>query len=127
MISHGYVAVLAEPHADDSIRKILESWLARFEKVEQVVPGVQAGNTTTAIQQPLDLIPADHLQFRVIQGGDFAWAYLTRGRRVIETTGLPQEKIALCLDILLELPGVTEIVDQHDDRRLDELERDGLM
>ena len=127
MISHGYVAVFAEPHTDDSIRKILESWLARFEKVEQVVPGVQAGNTTTAIQQPLDLTPADHLQFRVIQGGDFAWAYLTRGRRVIETTGLPQEKIALCLDILLELPGVTEIVDQHDDRRLDELERDGLM
>jgi hypothetical protein len=127
MISHGYVAVFAEPHTDDSIRKILESWFSRFEKVEQVVPGVQAGNTTTAIQRPQDLIPADHLQFRVIQGGDFAWAYLTRGRRVIETTGLPQEKIALCLDILLELPGVNEIVDQHDDRRLDELERDGLM
>ena len=127
MISHGYVAVLAEPHSDDSIRKILESWLSRFEKAEQVIPGVQAGNTSTAIQQPQDLIPADHLQFRVIQGGDFAWAYLTRGRRVIETTGLPHEKIALCLDILLELPGVTEIVDQHDDRRLDELERDGLM
>ena len=127
MISHGYVAVFAEPHTDDSIRMFLESWLARFEKVEQVVPGVQAGNTTTAIRQPQDLIPADHLQFRVIQGGDFAWAYLTRGRRVIETTGLPQEKIALCLDMLLELPGVTEIVDQHDDRRLDELERDGLM
>ena len=48
-------------------------------------------------------------------------------RIVIETTGLPHEKISLCLDILLELPGVTEIVDQHDDRRLDELERDGLM
>jgi hypothetical protein len=127
MISHGYVAVFAEPHTDDSIRKFLESWLARFEKVEQVIPGVQAGNSTTAIEQPQDLIPADHLQFRVIQGDDFAWAYLTRGRRVIETTGLPQEKIALCLDILLELPGVTEIVDQHDDRRLDELERDGLM
>ena len=105
----------------------LESWLARFEKVEQVVPGIQAGNTTTAIQSPQDLIPSDHLQFRVIQGQDFAWAYLTRGRRVIETTGLPQEKISLCLDILLELPGVSEIVDQHDDRRLDELERDGLM
>ena len=127
MISRGYVAVLAEPHTDDSIRKIIESWLARFERVEQVVPGVQAGNTTTAIESPKDLIPSDHLQFRVIQGGDFAWAYLTRGRRVIETTGLPHEKISLCLDILLELPGVTEIVDQHDDRRLDELERDGLM
>ena len=127
MISHGYVAVFAEPHSDDSIRRILESWLGRFEKVEQVIPGIQAGNTTTPIEKPADLIPSDHLQFRVIQGGDFAWAYLTRGRRVIETTGLPQEKIALCLDILLELAGVTEIVDQHDDRRLDELERDGLM
>ena len=127
MISRGYVAVFTEPHTDDSIRNILESWLARFEKVEQVVPGIQAGNTTTAIQSPQDLIPSDHLQFRVIQGQDFAWAYLTRGRRVIETTGLPQEKISLCLDILLELPGVSEIVDQHDDRRLDELERDGLM
>ena len=127
MISRGYVAVFADSHTDNSIRKILESWLGRFEKVEQVVPGIQAGNTTTALQDPKDLIPSDHLQFRVIQGGDFAWAYLTRGRRVIETTGLPQEKISLCLDILLELSGVTEIVDQHDDRRLDELERDGLM
>lgn len=127
MISHGYVAVFAEPHTDDSIRKILDSWLSRFERVEQVIPGVQAGNTTSGIQVPNDLIPSDHLQFRVIQGGDFAWAYLTRGRRVVETTGLPNEKISLCLDILLELSGVTEIVDQHDDRRLDELERDGLM
>ena len=127
MISRGYVAVFSVPHTDESIRKILESWLARFERVEEVVPGLQAGNTTTAIQKPQDLIPSDHLQFRVIQGEDFAWAYLTRGRRVIETTGLPHEKISLCLDILLELPGVTEIVDQHDDRRLDELERDGLM
>ena len=127
MISRGYVAVFTETHTDTSIRKILESWLARFEKIEQVVPGVRAGNTTTAIQKPEDLIPADHLQFRVIQGGDFAWAYLTRGRLVIETTGMPNEKISLCLDILLELPGVQEIVDQHDDRRLDELERDGLM
>lgn len=127
MISRGYVAIFAEPHTDESIRKIVESWLARFEKVEEVVPGIQAGNTTTAILHPQELIPADHLQFRVMQGGDFAWAYLTRGRRVIETTGLPHEKISLCLDILLELAGVTEIVDQHDDRRLDELERDGLM
>jgi hypothetical protein len=127
MISHGYVAVFAEPHTDDIIRIFLDSWLARFERVEQVVPGIQAGNTTAHVQSPKDLLPADHLQFRVLLSGDFAWAYLTRGRRVIETTGLPHEKISLCLDILLELPGVTEIVDQHDDRRLDELERDGLM
>jgi hypothetical protein len=79
------------------------------------------------LTSPQELLPSDHLQFRVIQGDDVSWAYLTRNRRVIETTGLPNEKIALCLDILLELTGVTEIVDQSDDRRLDELERDGLM
>ena len=127
MISRGYVAIFAESHTEDTIRIFLDSWLARFERVEQVIPGIQAGNTTTPLQSPQDFIPSDHLQFRVLLGGDFAWAYLTRGRRVIETTGLPNEKISLCLDILLELPGVTEIVDQHDYRRLDELERDGLM
>lgn len=127
MISRGYVAVFAHPHTDDSIQEILDSWMSRFERVEQVVPGTQAGNTTITLGNSGELLKSDHLQFRVIQGQDFAWAYLTRGRRVIETTGLPNEKIALCLDILLELTGVTEIVDQHDDRRLDELERDGLM
>ena len=127
MISRGYVAVFSQAHTDASIRVILDSWLSRFERVEQVVPGTQAGNTTITLANSNELLKSDHLQFRIIQGQDFAWAYLTRGRRVIETTGLPNEKIALCLDILLELPGVTEIVDQHDDRRLDELERDGLM
>ncbi|NDC79806.1 MAG: hypothetical protein EB090_00805 [Verrucomicrobia bacterium] len=127
MISRGYVAVFSRAHTDASIHGILDSWMSRFERVEQVVPGTQAGNTTITLANPDELLKSDHLQFRVIQGQDFAWAYLTRGRRVIETTGLPNEKIALCLDILLELPEVTEIVDQHDDRRLDELERDGLM
>jgi len=127
MISRGYVAVFALAHSDESILCILDSWMSRFQRVEQVVPGTQAGNTTITLANSGELLKADHLQFRVIQGDDFAWAYLTRGRRVIETTGLPHEKIALCLDILLELPGITEIVDQHDDRRLDELERDGLM
>ena len=127
MISRGYVAVFAEPHSEDSIRIIVESWLERFSRVEQVVPGAQAGNSTVTLTSAKEFLPSDHLQFRVIQGEDFSWAYLTRGRRVIERTGLPHEKIALCLDILLEIHGVTEIVDQSDDRRLDELERDGLM
>jgi hypothetical protein len=127
MISRGYVAVFSEPHTDASIRSILESWLDRFSRIEQVIPGAQAGNSTVTLTSTQELLPSDHLQFRVIQGDDFTWAYLTRNRRVIETTGLPNEKIALCLDILLELTGVTEIVDQSDDRRLDELERDGLM
>jgi hypothetical protein len=127
MISRGYVAVFAEPHTDASIRSILESWFDRFSRIEQVIPGTQAGNSTVTLTSPQELLPSDHLQFRVIQGEDFSWAYLTRNRRVIETTGLPNEKIALCLDILLELTGVKEIVDQSDERRLDELERDGLM
>jgi hypothetical protein len=127
MISRGYIAVFSEPHTDASIRSILESWLERFPRVEQVIPGAQAGNSTITLASSDELLPSDHLQFRIIQGEDFTWAYLTRNRRVIETTGLPNEKISLSLDILLELGGVTEIVDQSDDRRLDELERDGLM
>jgi len=127
MISRGYVAVFSEAHTDASIRSILESWLERFTRVEQVIPGAQAGNSTITLASPDELLPSDPLQFRIIQGEDFTWAYLTRSRRVIETTGLPNEKISLSLDILLELGGVTEIVDQSDDRRLDELERDGLM
>ena len=127
MISRGYVAIFSEPHTDSSIRLILQSWLDRFERVEQIIPGAQAGNSTVTLASPQELLPGDHLQVRILVGGDFTWAYLTRGRRVIETTGLPSEKIALCLDVLLELNGVTEIVDQSDDRRLDELERDGLM
>jgi len=127
MISRGYVAVFSKPHTDASIRAILTSWLDRFTRVEQVIPSAQAGNSTLALASAEELLPSDHLQFRIIQGEDFSWAYLTRNRRVIETTGLPTEQIALSLDVLLELPGVTEIVDQSDDRRLDELERDGLM
>jgi hypothetical protein len=127
MISRGYVAVFSEAHTDASIRSILESWLERFPRVEQVIPGAQAGNSTITLASSDELLPSDHLQFRIIQGEDFTWAYLTRNRRVIETTGLPNEKISLSLDILLELGGVIEIVDQSDDRRLDELERDGLM
>lgn len=127
MISRGYVAIFSEPHTDSSIRLILQSWMERFERIEQIIPGAQAGNSTVTLTSPQELLPGDHLQFRILVGGDFTWAYLTRGRRVIETTGLPSEKIALCLDVLLELNGVTEIVDQSDDRRLDELERDGLM
>jgi hypothetical protein len=127
MISRGYVAIFSEPHTDATIRLILQSWLDRFERVEQIIPGAQAGNSTVTLTSPQELLPGDHLQFRILVGGDFTWAYLTRGRRVIETTGLPSEKIALCLDVLLELNGITEIVDQSDDRRLDELERDGLM
>ena len=127
MISRGYVAVFAQPHSDASIRNLVASWLYRFSRVEQVIPGAQAGNSTVTLTSSGELLPSDHLQFRIIQGDDFCWAYLTRGRCVIETTGLPSEKIALSLDVLLELNGVTEIVDQSDDRRLDELERDGLM
>jgi hypothetical protein len=127
MISRGYVAVFSEAHTDASIRSILESWLERFPRVEQVIPGAQAGNSTITLASSDELLPSDHLQFRIIQGEDFTWAYLTRNRRVIETTGLPNEKISLSLDILLELGGVTEIVDHSDDRRLNELERDGLM
>ena len=45
----------------------------------------------------------------------------------METTGLLDDACTLCLDVLLELPGMAEIIDQKNDKRLDELEAEGLM
>ena len=126
-ISHGYVGLFEKALTDETIRLCVDSWLARFEKVEQACPGAGAGALTMAVNNSADVLNEEHLQFRVLMGGDFAWIYLTKNRRIIETTGLPNREISLCLDALLELPGILEIIDQRDDRRLDQLEAEGLM
>jgi hypothetical protein len=45
----------------------------------------------------------------------------------METTGLPSDQISVCLDVILGLPGLVEVIDQHDDKRLDQLEAEGMM
>ncbi len=129
MISQGYVAVFAKPLTRELISSCVESWLTRFEGIEQVAPHTGSGpGFTLKVKSPADVMwAADSLQFRVLQDASFAWLYLTQNRQAIETTGLPDEGGSLCLDVLLELPHVTEIVREEDERRLDELEAEGLL
>jgi hypothetical protein len=127
MIAKGYVALFAEPHTKESAVAFVESWLERFEKVEQVIPEIKLGNATLQVQNAAEIMWTEQLQFRVINGGEFTWVYFTLGRRAIETTGLPSDEISLCLDVLTELPGTTEIIEGHNDKRLDECEAQGLL
>lgn len=126
MISKGYVGLFKEPLTEKLICQCVASWLKRFEKIEQVCG--DRGALTLEIKTTDDILMKEkHQQFRVLAGIDFAWIYLTKDRYVLETTGMPSENISLCLDVLLDLPELKEIIDQRDDRRLDQLEAEGLM
>lgn len=127
MISKGFVAVTEAPIDREFVRACVGTWLERFERVEQVAP--MAGNSisTLAVAKADDLMWEDNMQFRVLNGPDFAWVYLTLERQAIETSGLPAGEISLCLEVLLELPGITEVVDQINNRRLDQLEAEGIL
>ncbi|MCS7064451.1 MAG: hypothetical protein NZM04_10535 [Methylacidiphilales bacterium] len=127
MISKGFVAISSEPITDEIIRCYIQSWLTRFHRVEQVSPTDTHANVTLHLKSCDEYIPHDQVQFRVLHGDDFAWVYITRNRRVIETTGLPLEEFSLCLEVLLELPSIQEIINDQDDRRLNELESQGLL
>ena len=127
MISKGYVGLFDQPIDDDKIRLFILSWLERFERIEQVCPGQSGGALTVNITKLEDILTDPTPQFRIVMGDDFAWAYLSKGRHVIETTGMPVDEISMCLEVLLELPGLKEVIEQHDDKRLDELEAQGLM
>lgn len=128
MLSKGFVAVLSSPIDKAAVSGFVKSWLDRFEKVEQVAPdSALASMCAVEVTKPEEILWEPNMQFRISNGPDFAWVYLSLDRQVIETTGLPADEISLCLDVLLELDGVTEIVDEHNDKRLDELEAKGLM
>ncbi|MDX6766387.1 MAG: hypothetical protein SFU85_06315 [Candidatus Methylacidiphilales bacterium] len=127
MISQGYVGLFDEPFDREGVAGLVESWLGAGLQVEQVCPGNHAGNTTLSLKSPADILWEQHLQFRVLNGVTFAWAYLSLDRRVVETSGMPDEGITLPLEILAELPGLVEVVDQINERRLDQLEAEGLL
>jgi hypothetical protein len=48
-------------------------------------------------------------------------------KRAMETTGFQDAEISMCLEVLLELPGVAEVIDERNQRRLDELEKAGII
>ncbi|MDZ4743825.1 MAG: hypothetical protein SGI98_10470 [Verrucomicrobiota bacterium] len=123
----GYVAIFAHPLTEAVISDIVGLWLGRFDQVEQVLPDVAEG--ATKIITSVEEIASDtSYSFRISNGEDFAWAYLTKDRHAIETTSFPgtDEIPAMCLTILVELPNIKEIVDEHDNKRLNELESAGL-
>ncbi|MDK3158013.1 hypothetical protein QPK87_15750 [Kamptonema cortianum] len=124
----GYVAIFSHPLTPAVIGDITALWRDRFERLEQVIPDVQEGATKT-IESDEDLVPDTNYSFRICNGEEFAWAYLTVDRYAIETSSFPGEgeQPAMCLSVLVELPGLREIVDEHDDKRLDELEALGLL
>jgi hypothetical protein len=128
MVSKGFVAISSEVITDAVIEDYIQSWLMRFERVEQVSPLDRNGNTTIHIQSVEDYMPDEEVQFRILDGGDFAWVYITRLRYAIETTGLAcDDRIALSLDVLLELPAIKEIIHDSDEARLDALEAEGML
>lgn len=124
MQQKGFVAVFEKEHDRASLSECIASWLERFEKVEQVVPGQES---TLEIKEPSEVMWEPHLQFRVLNGDQFAWIYTSLERRAMETTGFADAEISFCLEVLLELPDVVEVVDEKNQRRLEELEKAGII
>lgn len=125
--SKGFVAVFDEPFTPGLLDECVRSWIERFDKVEQVCPDQGPGAVSVTLTDTAQIMREDAPQFRILMGEQFAWAYITMGRHVIETTGIPTEGVSLCLEALVDLPGVMEIIDQHNDKRLDQLEADGIL
>ncbi len=124
MIQKGFVAVFERDLARADIAECVVSWLERFEKVEQVIPQ-QSG--TLEVKEPGEIMWEPNLQFRVLNGDQFAWVYVSVDKRAMETTGFQDAEISFCLEVLLELPRIAEVVDEKNQRRLDELERAGII
>ena len=124
MVQKGFIAVFEEALDRAHISECVASWLERFEKVEQVIPGMEG---TLEVKEPSEIMWEPNQQFRVMNGEQFAWVYLSLDKRAMETTGFQDAEISFCLEVLLELPGIAEVIDEKNQRRLDELERAGII
>ena len=124
MLQKGFVAVFEKALDRASVSECVASWLARFEKVEQVIPRMEG---TLEVKEPSEIMWERHLQFRVLNGQQFSWVYASLDKPAMETTGFQDAEISLCLEVLLELPGIAEVIDEKNQRRLDELERAGII
>ena len=124
MVQKGFIAVFEEALNKQHISECVVSWLERFEKVEQVIPNMEG---TLEVKEPEEIMWEPNLQFRVLNGEQFAWVYASLDKRAMETTGFQDAEISFCLEVLLELPGVAEVIDEKNQRRLDELEKAGII
>jgi hypothetical protein len=124
MDKKGFIAVFEGALARAEISECVASWLERFEKVEQVISGMEG---TLEVKEPREIMWEPNLQFRVLNGEQFAWVYVSLDKRAMETTGFQDAEISFCLEVLLELPGVAEVIDEKNQRRLEELEKSGII
>jgi len=124
MVQKGFIAIFETALSKSAIAECVMSWLERFEKVEQVVPNMEG---TLEVKEPGEIMWEPNLQFRVLNGEQFAWVYVSLDRRAMETTGFQDAEISFCLEVLLELPGIAEVIDEKNQRRLDELEKAGII
>jgi hypothetical protein len=124
MIQKGFVAVFEKALDRALISECVASWLDRFEKVEQVVPNMEG---TLEVKEPGEIMWEPHLQFRVLNGEQFSWIYVSLDKLAMETTGFQDAEISFCLEVLLELSGIAEVVDEKNQRRLEELEKAGII
>ena len=124
MIQKGFIAIFEGPLDRARISECVASWLERFEKVEQVVPKMEG---TLEVKETRDIMWEPNLQFRVLNGEQFAWVYVSLDKPAMETTGFQDAEISFCLEVLLELPAVAEVIDEKNERRLAELERAGII
>ncbi len=123
----GFVGLFSEPLVRKRIEELVSLWMERFGNVEQTV-GKGSQVLTVKIQNVSDVIWEKDLQFRILYEEQFAWIYMTENRYVIETSGLiSQDASSLCRDVLKDIHGCKEIIDDRNDGRLDELETQGLM
>jgi hypothetical protein len=124
MVQKGFIAVFESPLGRAAISECVASWLDRFEKVEQVIPKMEG---TLEVKETRDIMWEPNLQFRVLHGEQFAWVYVSLDKPAMETTGFQDAEISFCLEVLLELPNVAEVIDEKNERRLEELERAGII
>ena len=124
MDKKGFIAIFEEALGRSEISECVASWLERFEKVEQVIPGMEG---TLEVKEPSEIMWEPNMQFRVMNGEQFSWVYVSLDKRAMETTGFQDAEISFCLEVLLELPGVAEVIDEKNQRRLDELEKAGII
>jgi hypothetical protein len=124
----GFVGIFSEPLRKPRVQEIIMLWMSRFGTVEQTV-GKNGQVLTLVIRSEEDLMWTEKdLQFRVTSGEQFAWIYLTQDRFVMETSGLSSEAATdlLCRDVLTNVSGCEEVIDERNNSRLDELEQ-GLL
>ncbi len=120
----GFIAVFEKDLDRALVSECVVSWLERFEKVEQVIPKMEG---TLEVKEPDEIMWEQHLQFRVLNGDQFAWVYVSLDKLAMETTGFQDAEISFCLEVLLELPNVAEVVDEKNQRRLEQLEKAGII